>query len=105
MMDSLIWAELGSMWPKTGGSYIYLRECYGPDTWGRYAAFLFIWQFIVSGPAEIAAGFIAIIEYMAFFTPNGVSYWTRVGCSLALSVSTVFMLYRKTSESGTIALA
>jgi len=50
MCDGLIWAELGAAMPGSGGSYRYLREMFGPDRLGRLLAFLFIWQFIISGP-------------------------------------------------------
>ncbi|HEV3446385.1 MAG TPA: amino acid permease, partial [Gemmataceae bacterium] len=48
--DSLIWSELGAALPGSGGSYLYLLECYGRNRWGRLMAFLFIWQFLISGP-------------------------------------------------------
>src|SRR6266576_1135433 len=28
--DGLVWAELGAAMPGSGGSYVYLREIYGP---------------------------------------------------------------------------
>src|SRR6516164_10064925 len=37
--DGMIWSELGAAMPGTGGSYVYLREGYGRDTWGRLMAF------------------------------------------------------------------
>ena len=64
--DSFIWGELGSRFPHSGGSYIYLRECFGPGKAGDFAAFLYLWQFWVSGPAEVASGFIAISEYLVY---------------------------------------
>jgi amino acid transporter len=68
LVDSLIWSELGATFPGSGGSYLYLLECYGRHRWGRLMAFLFIWQFLLSGPLEIASGLIA----MALFA-NGLS--------------------------------
>ena len=44
LVDGLIWSELGAALPGSGGSYRYLLECYGPNRWGRLAAFLFIWR-------------------------------------------------------------
>src|SRR3954454_9976752 len=38
--DGLVWAELGASLPYSGGSYSYLREAYGPATWGRFMSFL-----------------------------------------------------------------
>ena len=53
-----VWSELGAAWPGSGGSYRYLREAYGSERWGRLMAFLFLWQFLLSGPLEIASGMI-----------------------------------------------
>jgi amino acid transporter len=60
LFDGLVWSELGAAFPGSGGSYLYLLECYGRNTWGRLMAFLFIWQFLISGPLEIGSGLIAI---------------------------------------------
>jgi amino acid transporter len=59
LVDCLVWSELGAAFPGSGGSYVYLLQCYGPKRWGRLMAFLFIWQFLLSGPLEIASGLIA----------------------------------------------
>merc|ERR1719195_72993 len=66
MNDSLVWSEIGSLWPDSGGSYVYLREMFGPHTHGRLAAFIFVWQIMVSGPMECASGFIATAQYIAY---------------------------------------
>src|SRR4051812_30336761 len=65
LIDGLVWGELGAALPGSGGSYRYLLECYGRDSWGRLAAFLFIWQFLLSGPLELGSGLAA----MAVFAP------------------------------------
>jgi hypothetical protein len=56
--DGLVWSELGAMMPGSGGSYVYLRDAFGPEKLGRAVSFLFIWQFLLSGPLEIASGYI-----------------------------------------------
>src|SRR5947207_2168112 len=61
--DGMVWSELGAAMPGSGGSYVYLREGFGRESWGRLAAFLFIWQFIFSGPLEIASGYIGFAQY------------------------------------------
>jgi basic amino acid/polyamine antiporter, APA family len=66
LLDGLVWAELGAAMPSSGGSYLYLLESYGRKSWGRAAAFLFIWQFMISGPLELGSGLIA----MATFAPS-----------------------------------
>jgi amino acid transporter len=56
---------LGAALPGSGGSYRYLLESYGPERWGRLMAFLFIWQFLISGPLELASGLIALAGFLA----------------------------------------
>src|SRR5262249_10448996 len=55
--------------PGSGGSYRYLLESYGPRTWGRLFAFLFIWQFLLSGPLELASGLIALDQFSHALSP------------------------------------
>src|SRR5215470_17298210 len=33
--DGMVWSELGAALPGSGGSYVYLREGYGRERWGR----------------------------------------------------------------------
>jgi amino acid transporter len=70
LVDCLVWSELGAAFPGSGGSYVFLLECYGPKRWGRMMAFLFIWQFLLSGPLEIASGLIAADGLAQEFTPE-----------------------------------
>jgi amino acid transporter len=69
LCDSLIWGELGAALPGSGGSYLYLLECYGRSKWGRLMAFLFIWQFLLSGPLEVGSGLIAISQFSTGISP------------------------------------
>jgi amino acid transporter len=74
LFDGLIWSELGATLPGSGGSYLYLLECYGRSRWGRLMAFLFIWQFLISGPLEIGSGLIAIAQFSSAITPRFEQY-------------------------------
>jgi len=74
LVDGLIWSELGAMMPGSGGSYLYLLESYGRHGWGRLMAFLFIWQFLISGPLEIASGLIAIGQFSNALSPEFKAY-------------------------------
>ena len=62
---ALAFAELGAMFPRAGGQYIYLREAYGP-----WAGFLYGWGFFwvieCGGVAALAVGFA---EYFGYFVP------------------------------------
>jgi basic amino acid/polyamine antiporter, APA family len=69
LVDGLIWSELGAALPGSGGSYQYLLECFGRERWGRLMAFLFIWQFLISGPLEIATGLIAMAQFSTQLSP------------------------------------
>jgi APA family basic amino acid/polyamine antiporter len=68
--DGQVWSELGAALPGSGGSYRFLRESYGPQKWGRFMAFLFIWSFVLSGPLEIASGLIGFSQYATYLWPG-----------------------------------
>ena len=68
--DGLVWAELGAAMPHAGGSYVYLREIYGPRRLGKLVSFLFIWQLSFSAPLSIASGAIGFAEYTAYLFPS-----------------------------------
>src|SRR6201984_3152047 len=63
LVDGLVWSELAAALPGSGGSYLYLLESYGRERWGRLMAFLFVWQFLISGPLELGSGLIAIAVF------------------------------------------
>jgi amino acid transporter len=102
--DGLIWSELGAAMPGSGGSYVYLREGYGREKWGRLMSFLFIWQFIISGPMEIGSGFVGMKQYLQFLAP-GLSAmqirWVLVGLGLLVIV----LLYRQITSIAKITVA
>src|SRR5881628_2445762 len=66
MCDGLVWAELGAAMPGAGGSYHYLREIYGPQTFGRLISFLFIWQLSFTAPLSIASGAVGLAGYATY---------------------------------------
>jgi len=106
--DGLVWAELGAAMPGSGGSYVYLRDGYGREKWGRLMAFLFIWQFILSGPLEIGSGFIGFKQYLHYFWPGvGDAQLTHrlQFITVALGVFAIVLLYRKISSIGKITVA
>jgi APA family basic amino acid/polyamine antiporter len=84
LVDGLIWSELGATLPGSGGSYLYLLECYGRDRWGRLMAFLFIWQFLISGPLEIASGIIALEQFSTTVHPTFQEFNKRATIEAAL---------------------
>jgi APA family basic amino acid/polyamine antiporter len=59
------YAELAAMRPRAGGEYVYLREAFGP-----VAGFLTGWVSFVAGfSGAIAAGAVALAEYLGHFIP------------------------------------
>ncbi len=97
MVDGMVWAELASAMPGSGGSYLYLREGFGAK-WGRAMAFLFIWQFILSGPLEIASGFIGMQEYLGYVAPG----LPPKVVPIIIGGVCLFLLYRKIGSIGKI---
>lgn len=65
LFDGCVWAELGAAMPEAGGSYVFLREAYGPR-WGRLMSFLYIWQTLFQAPLVIASGALGFAGYSAF---------------------------------------
>ena len=65
MAGGLTYAEMGSMYPRSGGLAVYLAEAYGP-VWG----FLFGWAcllvILTGSVATVAVGFA---EYFSYFVP------------------------------------
>src|SRR5271154_6084490 len=66
IFDGCIWAELGAAMPQAGGSYVYLREAYGAQRWGRLMSFLYIWQTLFQGPLSIASGALGFADYSRY---------------------------------------
>ena len=99
--DGMVWAELGAMLPGSGGTYRYLREGFGSERFGRLMAFLFIWQFILSGPLEIASGYIGFANYARYILPD-LSRGGAIGLATLVGVVNIALLYRRIDSIGTL---
>lgn len=97
--DGMIWSELGASMPGSGGTYQYLREGFGREKVGRLMAFLFIWQFILSGPLEIASGYIGFAQYARYFWPDLPRIYV-VGLAMSVGVLNIALLYRRIESVG-----
>jgi amino acid transporter len=102
--DALVWSELGAAMPGSGGTYVYLRECFGRQTLGRLMAFLFVWQFILSGPLEIASGLIGIAQYLKYLWPS-LDWGATQAAVVVLGVLAIALLYRRITAVGVITVA
>ena len=90
----MVWSELGAAMPGSGGSFVYLREAFGRETFGRLMAFLFVWQFILSGPLEIASGYIGFAQYLGYIW-RGLSPQSLLLVAVAVGVLNIVLLYRR----------
>lgn len=61
---ALCLAELATMFPRSGGVYVFLREAYGPEM-----AFVYGWTFLLINPANWAAIATMFAEYLGAFVP------------------------------------
>ena len=80
---ALTYAELGCLFPRAGGEYVYLREAYGP-----LAGFLFGWtRFWIGSPGSIAAYGVGSATFLSGLVPLGGSK-----VAVAISIITFFTL-------------
>lgn len=99
LCDGLVWSELAASMPATGGTYVYLREAFQKTNFGGLLPFLFIWQFIFSGPLEIASGYIGFAQYVGYFRPGMGTAATRA-VSMSVGVLVIVLLYRRVTSIG-----
>jgi APA family basic amino acid/polyamine antiporter len=77
LLAALSCAELGAMFPRAGGPYVFFREAYGP-----LAGFLFAWTLIaVVQTGTIAAVAVAFAKFLGVLVPS-VAGWGAKGVAL-----------------------
>ena len=103
MADGMVWSELGASMPGSGGSYRYLREGFGRETYGRLMAFLFIWQFMLSGPLEIASGYIGFSKYASYLW-QGMTRREGLMTVTAVGVINIVLLHRRITSISKITI-
>ncbi len=66
LTGALTFAELGGMFPKAGGVYVYIKEAYG-----KLPGFLYGWVILlVINTGALAALSVVFADYMQFFIPD-----------------------------------
>jgi amino acid transporter len=85
--------------PGAGGTYLYLREAFRFTRLGSILPFLFIWQFIFSGPLEVASGFIGFSLYVGYFWRD-MTPWQGRMVAMAVGLVVVALLYRRITAVG-----
>ena len=102
LCDGLVWAELGSRFPGSGGTYVFLREAFGRKGAGHFLSFLFVWQFVLSAPLLLASGYIGFAQYAKYLWPGLGGAVTIAGIAVPLqgvaaavvAAVTIALLYR-----------
>jgi amino acid transporter len=101
-LDAFVWSELGAAMPRAGGTYVFLREAYGPGRWGRLMSFLFVWQTFVQAPLSIASASIGFARYAGYLHPLSTLQAKAVSGGLVLLL--VILLYRRITTIGKISV-
>ncbi len=89
LTGALTFAELGGMFPSSGGVYVYLKEAYGD-----LAGFMYGWAyFTVINSGALAALTIAFTYYLSFIFPMGPGGKTLVAV-MAIILLTIINIFR-----------
>jgi APA family basic amino acid/polyamine antiporter len=95
LSGALCYGELARRYPRSGGSYVYLQECFGPRV-----AFLYGWMcLLVLDPgltAALATGTASYSAYIFHWPPAATKY---VAMSMVLSLALLNTLSTKVSAS------
>jgi amino acid transporter len=104
LCDGLVWAELGSAMPDSGGSYSYLREAFGKNSLGLLMSFIFLWQTLLTGPVSIATGAVGFSDYLSFIYPK-LSHQILITVAIGVCVANMLLLYRDIRSIDRISVA
>jgi amino acid transporter len=120
LADGMIWSELAAAFPGSGGTYHFYDAAYGSSRAGRLLKFLFVWQFLFSGPLEVATGAIGLARYLSYFVPALAEpawnwgrflpfvamnvVWEQVA-ALGIMALVTFFAYRKIAVAGRLMVA
>ncbi|HKT46776.1 MAG TPA: APC family permease [Candidatus Acidoferrales bacterium] len=102
VLDGFVWSELGAAMPLAGGTYVFLREAYGPLRWGRLMSFLFVWQTLIQAPLSVASAAIGFSEYAKYLHPFTV--WQSKAIAGGLVLLLLVLLYRRITTIGKISV-
>src|SRR5947199_4108462 len=101
-LDGFVWSELGAAMPRAGGTYVFLREAYGPEKWGRLMSFLFVWQTFLHVPLSVASASIGFANYAEYLHPFTTVEHKAISGGLVLFL--VVLLYRRIATIGKISV-
>jgi amino acid transporter len=88
LCGALVYAEMATLFPRTGGVYVFIRE-----TYGRAPAFAYGWStLLITYPASIAAIAVVFAAYLARLIPGIEPVRPFVAAGLVLSLSALNIL-------------
>src|SRR5579875_1470516 len=102
LCDGLVWAELGSRFPDSGGPYYFLLHAFGEHGAGRLLAFLFLWQSLLAGPISIASGAVGFAQYATVF--HKVTHVQLGLIGMLVCLVNIALLYRSIRSISTISV-
>jgi basic amino acid/polyamine antiporter, APA family len=96
LTGALTFSELGGMFPRSGGVYVYLKEAYGD-----MVGFLYGWvTLLVINTGALAGLCVAFAEYMKIFVPNmEQNTKTAIAAFTMLALTGINMLGVKVSQN------
>lgn len=104
--DGLVISELGAALPGSGGTYVFLRDSYNRESWGKLMAWLFAWEFLFFGPLEIASGTIGMTQYLSYlWKPLTRHPWELKLFASSIAVTVMISLYRRIRDVAWLMLA
>lgn len=103
LCDGMVWAELGSAMPLSGGPYHYLLEIFGPRSFGRLISFIFLGQALIIGPLSVASGAVGFAEYTRYLLP-GLAHWQLIALAVLVCVANTALVYRNIRSVGLISV-
>ena len=103
LCDGMVWAELGSTIPESGGPYHYLRSAYGSERLGRLFGFLYLWQTVLTAPLSIGSAAVGFAQYLAFLIP-GLGHYGQMLAAAVLCLVNTALLYRRVDSVQRISL-
>src|SRR3989454_11546152 len=101
-LDGFVWSELGAAMPTAAGTYVFLREAYGPERWGRVMSFLFVWQTLVQAPLSVASASIGFEKSEGYLYPFTTLQAKAISGGLVILI--VILLYRRIATIGKISV-
>jgi basic amino acid/polyamine antiporter, APA family len=81
LFGALTYAELGAMFPRAGGEYVFLREGYGAGL-----GYLYAWnRFWIATPGSIAAYAVGTATFLRVIVPDAPATYVAVGLVVVFS--------------------